>query len=81
MREGIPLAMPTILLVTGGLLLGFETNESGMRNQTKELVTTVDPEIAENNQDLDPSLIKDALFNHKVTKSPIGSSIEIRIRA
>lgn len=80
-REGIPLAMPAILLVTGGFLLGFDTHAAGMRNQTEDLVTTVDPKITEKDQYPESSLIKVALFNHRVAKSPIGSSIEIRIRA
>ncbi len=64
-REGIPFATPTILLVTGAFLFGFNSHAENLLIPAKELSAVLDLKGMEANQSLSPSLVHDAFFRQQ----------------
>ena len=80
-REGIPLAMPSILLVTGAFFLGFDTHGMRLWSPTKESRTQIDSEWEEGDRSFGSFQFHDALFHQKIVESSMTPSIQKPIHA
>lgn len=78
---GFLLALPTVLLVTGALLLGFGLGDSPIAQSSANVMRTNVLEQGTENQYLEPSLIKSAPSNWVEQKNAFGSPVLVSIRA
>lgn len=74
------LATPTVLLVSGSLLLGFGLTDSPISQVNADSISVTEPEFALDDQNLEPSLIKSAPMSWEEQRSSLGSPILVSIR-
>ena len=78
---GFLLAMPTVLLVTGALLLGFGLGDSPIAQPNANVLRTNVLEQETGDQYLEPSLIKSAPSSWVEQKNVFGSPVLVSIRS
>lgn len=78
---GLLLAMPTVLLVTGALLLGFGLGDSPIAQSNANIIRTNALEQETEDQYLEHSLIKSAPRSWDEQNNEFGSPVLVSIRA
>lgn len=74
------LATPTVLLVSGAILLGFSLSSSSVSTATSDLVTVNDPQLGVGTQYQDQSLIQSAPREWEEQRAQLGPPILVSIR-
>jgi LPXTG-site transpeptidase (sortase) family protein len=75
------LATPTVLLVSGSLLLGFGLTESQTKYVNEDPISVTDPAFAREDQYVETNVIKRAPMSWEEHESALGTPILVSIRA